>query len=591
MFQEVLVSSDSQQGHFESTSTSSNESTPNVKEQDVASQNAMSSFEGVQNSMVAASQKHSTIRLQLGLLSVDWDEVKDNPFTSVGLIASIMAAGYVTQNYWYRPIINYLNKKNSTSMQQGKDSKKDDKGLAEFTQSKARIYKPGDIKTRLKDVAGLEAAKLDVFDIMQFLKNPKIYADMGAQVPKGVLLQGPPGNGKTLLAKAIAGEVECPFISVCASEFIEMFVGAGAARVRDLFAKAKELSPCIIFFDEFDAIAKKRSSNSFGGGDEQAQTLGQLLTLMDGFDMQKYPIIVLAATNRAEVLDPAVLRPGRFDRLVEVGMPFLKDRIDILKVHLNNVKTSDHINVPLIARTTRGFSGAELAHLVNEAAILAVNDASSCVGMNHIDQAYDNITLGRETKGMDTAESEMWETAIHEAGHSVLRVFLEDADPLYKVTITPRGKALGISYSLPLKEKYSFKEVEMKAQIVVGLAGGLAEQEFGFGKATGLSNDLVKCRSIAYNMVTKYGMSDEFKYISYDEIDHKLSNDIATRIDEEVKKIVYECYDKSQAMVSEHREHIKKLAEMLMDEGTISGDVVYRMCGVPEPKIEYGLNK
>ena len=512
------------------------------------------------------------------------------PAYLVGL-GTIAGGLYATQNYWYRPIINYLNRKDSVSVQQAKDSKKDDKNLSEFTQSKARIYKPGDIATRLSDVAGLEAAKLDVFDIMQFLKDPKVYAEMGAKVPKGVLLQGPPGNGKTLLAKAIAGEVDCPFISVCASEFIEMFVGAGAARVRDLFAKAKELSPCIIFFDEFDTIAKKRSANNFGGSDEQAQTLGQLLTLMDGFDMQKHPIIVLAATNRAEVLDPAVLRPGRFDRTVEVGMPFLKDRIDILKVHLGNVKTSDQIDTSLIARSTRGFSGAELAHLVNEAAILAVNDKSSYVGMNHIDQAYDNITLGRETKGMDTIESEMWETAIHEAGHSIIRVFLENADPLYKVTITPRGLALGLSYSLPLKEKYSSKEIEMKSQIIVGLAGGLAEQEFGFGKMTGLSNDLVKCRGIAYNMVTKYGMSEEFRYISYHDIDHNLPNDIATKIDEEVQKIIDECYDKAQIMVSDHREEIKLLAEMLMDEGTISGDVIYRMCGVPEPKIEFGLNK
>ena len=497
---------------------------------------------------------------------------------------------YYSQDYWATPIKNYMKKLENllTASLHSKDgNKKDD--MSDFTKSKARIYKAGDIKTKLKDVAGLEAAKLDVFDIMQFLKNPKAYTEMGAKIPKGVLFQGPPGNGKTLLAKAIAGEVECPFISVCASEFIEMFVGAGAARVRDLFAKAKELAPCIIFFDEFDAIGKKRSSVSFGGGDEQAQTLGQLLTLMDGFDMQKYPIIVLAATNRAEVLDPAVLRPGRFDRIVEVGKPFLKDRIDILKVHLQSVKKSDKIDVPLIARATMGFSGAELANLVNEAAILAVNNKATCVEMKHIDQAYDNITLGRETKGMDVVDLDMWETAVHEAGHSIIRVFLENAEPLYKVTITPRGGALGISYSLPLREKYSSKEIEMKAQIIVCLAGGLAEQEFGFGKMVGLSGDLMKARDIAYKMVTKYGMSEELRYMSYSDVDHNLPNDVATKIHEEVQKIIDECYEKSETMVKAHHNEIEQLAEMLMVQGTVFGDVVYRMCGVPEPKIEFGL--
>lgn len=498
---------------------------------------------------------------------------------------------YVTQDYWLTPILNYIKKKEALFLSpHGKDSKKEDNGLADFTKSKARIYKAGDIKIKLKDVAGLEAAKLDVFDIMQFLKNPKAYTDMGAKIPKGVLLQGPPGNGKTLLAKAIAGEVECPFISVCASEFIEMFVGAGASRIRDLFAKAKELAPCILFIDEFDAIGRQRASVSFGGGgDEHAQTLGQLLTLMDGFDMQKNPIIVIAATNRAEVLDPAVLRPGRFDRIVEVGKPFLKDRIDILKVHLNNVKKSDQINVPLIARATMGFSGAELANLVNEAAILAVNDKSSLVEMKHIDQAYDNITLGRETKGMDTEDLDLWETAVHEAGHSIVRVFLEHAEPLYKVTIAPRGGALGISYSLPLREKYSWREVEMKAQMIVGLAGGLAEQEFGFGKMAGLSNDLMQVRRIAYKMVTKYGMSDDLRYMSYQDVDYNLSTDVATKIHDEVKKIVDECYEKSQELVKKHKKEIEQLAKMLMEEGTVFGDVVYRLCGVIEPKIEYGL--
>lgn len=507
------------------------------------------------------------------------------------IIGTIVGGVYATKKYWLHPLKDFYKKLTTVSKENKKDDGPKDNGMADFTKSKARIYKPGDIKTKLVDVAGLQAAKLDVFDIMQFLKNPKAYIDMGAKIPKGVLFQGPPGNGKTLLAKAIAGEVECPFISVCASEFIEMFVGAGAARIRDLFAKAKELAPCIIFFDEFDAIGKKRSNASFGGGDEQAQTLGQLLTLMDGFDVQKYPIIILAATNRAEVLDPAILRPGRFDRIVEVGKPFLKDRIEILKVHLLAVKTSDEIDVSLIARATMGFSGAELANLINEAAILAVNGNSPYITMSYIDQAYDNITLGRETKGMDTIDLDMWETAIHESGHSIVRVFLKYAQPLYKVTITPRGGALGISYSLPLREKYSSKEIEMKAQIVVCLSGGLAEQEFGFGKMVGLSSDLIKARDIAYAMVAHYGMSDELRYMSYADIDHALPNDVATKIHEEIQKIIDECYVVAQQMVSEHHDQIETLARMLMDEGTVFGNVVYQMCGVEEPKIEFGLSK
>ncbi|MBV8660744.1 MAG: AAA family ATPase [Candidatus Dependentiae bacterium] len=537
----------------------------------------------------------SSISFHFGIVSVNWDEIRDNPISMMTIVGALATAGYLSQDYWYTPMKNFLNRKDFPWMSQGRDCKKPDDnnaGLADFVKSKARIYRKGEIKTKLSDVAGLEAAKLDVFDIMEFLKNPKAYIDMGAKIPKGVLFEGPPGNGKTLLAKAIAGEVDCPFISVCASEFIEMFVGAGAARVRDLFAKAKELAPCILFVDEFDAIGKRRSSMSIGGGgDEHAQTLGQLLTLMDGFDMQKYPIIILAATNRAEVLDPAVIRPGRFDRIVKVDKPFLKDRIEILKVHLRSVKKSDDIDVPLIARATMGFSGAELANLVNEAAILAVNAKSSCVTMEHIDQAYDNITLGRETKGMDTIDLDMWETAIHEAGHSIIRVFLKHAEPLYKVTITPRGGALGISYALPLREKYSSKEIEMRAQIIVCLAGGLAEQEFGFGKMVGLHGDLMNARNIAYNMVTKYGMSDELRYMSYQDIDHNLSNDVATKIHEEVQKIIDECYEESQALVKEHKDEIEQLAKMLMEEGTVFGNVVYRMCGIPEPKIEFGLKR
>lgn len=507
--------------------------------------------------------------------------------------AMIVGTAYATQDYWYHPIINYLKKRDCPCMvQHGKDSKKDDGGLADFTKSKARIYKPGDIKLRLKDVAGLEAAKLDVFDIMQFLKNPKMYIDMGAKIPKGVLLQGPPGNGKTLLAKAIAGEVECPFISVCASEFIEMFVGAGAARVRDLFAKAKELAPCIIFFDEFDAIGKKRSSHSFGGGDEQAQTLGQLLTLMDGFDMQKHPIIILAATNRAEVLDPAVLRPGRFDRIVEVGLPEIKDRIEILKVHLSSIKKSDNIDVPLIARATGGFSGAKLANLINEAAILAVNDNSSCVNMGHVELAFDHITLGREIKGMERDNADRWTTAIHEAGHAIGWLFGNNARyAIHKASIVPRSTSLGVIWAILIHESHKFTEDDLKAKIVMMLCGGLAEQEFGFGKSTGPSSDLAQARSLAYDMVIRYGMSEELNYVSYDEIDDKLPNDIATEVHKTVQRIIDDCYVIAKRLIVDHRNDIEKIASLLMTKGTVMGDEIYNLVGLPLPDVVFNFAK
>jgi cell division protease FtsH len=532
----------------------------------------------------------------VGVVSVDWETITNNPITSCGVVAIAAVVGYITQDYWLTPLAQYLKKRDCPChTQHAKDNKKDEmkeNALSDFQKSRAKIYKPGDIKTKLSDVAGLHAAKADMQDIMAFLKNPKAFTDMGAKIPKGVLMQGPPGNGKTLLAKAIAGEVNCPFISVCASEFIEMFVGAGAARIRDLFSKAKELAPCILFIDEFDAIGRKRSSMSVGGGgDEHAQTLGQLLTLMDGFDTQKNPIIVLAATNRAEVLDPAVLRPGRFDRIVEVGKPYLKDRIEILNVHLNQIKKADNIDVGLIAQATIGFSGAELANLVNEAAILAVQDKSSCVTMIHIDRAYDNITIGREIMSMDQNPEELWQTAIHEAGHSIVRIFLEHAEPLYKVTITPRGKALGISFARPIKEKYAMHELEMKDQIKVCLAGALAEKEFEIIQNTGRRNDLMKACNIAYAMVSTYGMSDELLYMNYEDIDTHLPQDVANMIHEQVRKIIEECTQQAAALVKLHREQIKALAELLMKEGTVFGNVVYEMCGVPQPQMDFSLVK
>jgi cell division protease FtsH len=528
------------------------------------------------------------VLLHFPFLTIPAQEIIDNPITCVSGVGLLLTLGYVSQDYWLNPMLQYVKK---MSANQARDCRKDDNGISDFAKTKARIYKPGEIKITLDDVAGAHGAKLDVQDVIHFLKNPEKYTNMGATIPKGILLQGPPGTGKTLLAKALAGQANVPFLSVCASEFSDIYVGVGSARLRDLFAKAKELAPCIIFFDEFDAIGTKRSSSGMSGSDDHAQTIAQLLTLMDGFETQENPIIMIAATNRAQVLDPALLRPGRFDRIVAIDLPYLHDRIEILKVHAQKIKASRYLDFSLIARATMGFSGAELAHLINEAAILAVNEDAICVEMVHIDQAYDNITLGRETQGMEQIDEDMWQTAIHEAGHSIIRVFLDHAHPLYKVTITPRGGALGISYSLPLREKYSKNEEEMKAQIIVCLAGGLAEQAFNFGKTAGLSSDLRMARKIAYDMVVSYGMSERLRYISYADIDDMLPNDIATQVHQEVNKIIDECYEIAQSMVLQYRDKIEQLADLLMQQGTVFGNIVYNLCDVPEPKIEYGLNR
>jgi len=529
-----------------------------------------------------------------------FDYMNENKIWSLLAAISFVGAGYLTQDYWLTPMIKLMKKNECPCLQMHKkDFQQNNQGggnnkdtmLSDFQKCRARIYRAGEIKDTFDSVAGNEGAKADLQEIKAFLKDPKQFTDMGAKPIKGILLEGEPGCGKTILARALAGEVNCPFITICASEFIEAIVGIGAARMRDLFAKAKELAPCIIFIDEIDAVGKKRAGVSFGGGgDEQAQTIAQLLSLMDGFDVAKHPIVVMAATNRVDVLDSALLRPGRFDRIVKIEKPYKDNRKKILEIHLKNVKKTDDLDLELIARATMGFSGADLARLVNDAAILAVIANSSCVEMKHFDWAYDNMTLGRETKGMEYNQEEVWVTAIHEAGHSIARLFVQNADPLYKVTITPRGGALGISYSRPLREKYSSTESQMRALIVICLSGGLAEQEFGFDKSGGLSSDLSKARQIAYNMVVRYGMSDALRYLSYDEIDHRLPNDIATQIHHEVQKIVDECYVVAKNLVAERRDYINQLALLLMDQGTVFGNEVYQMCGLQEPALDYGLD-
>jgi len=450
------------------------------------------------------------------------------------------------------------------------------------------VYLPGDIMTTFEDVAGLSGAKEDMQDIISYFENPMSYVEMGAKVPKGVLMNGGPGNGKTLLARAVAGEINCPFISISGSSFNDTFIGVGSSRVRALFDYADELAVeyggCIIFIDEFDAVASARTALSHSENDT---TVNELLHRMDGIEKGNNPVIVLAATNRAQSLDPAVLRPGRFDRIVQVNKPYVKDRIELLNIALDTVVHDDYIDINDIAHMTIGFSGAELANLINEAAIIAINNYGESVSMFDIELAYDNITLGREIKGMEQSQDKKWMTAVHEAGHAVAVLYNQnDTHAVHKVSITPRSNTLGVMHLLPLFESYDIREQDMRAHIVTCLCGSLSEEAFGFGRGTGLRSDIAVASQIAYDMVVTYGMSPQLNYISYDGFDHNLPNDIATEVHKEAQKIVNECLLQAQSLVELHKKEIEMIAELLMEEGTVFGYEIYELLGLEEPEIE-----
>lgn len=512
--------------------------------------------------------------------------IANNRHVFAGLSLTALTLAYLKQEAILKSLVGH------TQEEEGDEDEGLD-GLSKFSQSGVRVYRPGEIETKFSDVAGLETAKEDMHDLLMFLKDSEKFKDIGAKIPKGVLLSGSPGNGKTLLARALAGEVGCPFLYITASEFIEAIVGIGAARMRHLFAVARDLAPCIIFIDEIDAVGRKRSSHGFGGDSELTQTLNQLLAEMDGFEQEESPIVVIAATNRVDVLDEALLRPGRFDRKIEILSPFIKDRMKILNIHLKKVKASPDIDVAKIAQGTRGFSGAELASLVNEAAILALREKASFITMNHVDQARDFMLLGRETKGMEIDQDEYWVTAVHEAGHALMHVYLPDAMPLYKVTITPRGGALGLTHGMYAKEKYSKTENEMKAAIKVALGGSVAEEMIFGHRAAGASSDLEHVRMVATQMVMNYGMTEEFKDLSFSEFIYnqvQLPDQISTKLHQAVAKVVGECRSSTEAILGEHKEKLLELAQMLMDQGTVIGSDVYKICGVLEPAVVYSLN-
>lgn len=454
--------------------------------------------------------------------------------------------------------------------------------------SKAKFFSPNTITVTFKDVAGVDEAKEDLRDIIEFLKKPDKFERLGAKIPRGILLSGAPGNGKTLLAKAVAGEASCPFFSISGSDFVEVFVGVGASRVRDLFAQARRHAPCIVFIDEIDAVGRQRGIGLGGGNDEREQTLNQLLSEMDGFSTEHGAVIVLAATNRPDVLDKALLRPGRFDRTIEVPYPDLFSRESILKVHARNVKLDSSVDLQKIARGTPGFSGADLENLINEAALLASKGNEAAVTMQHFELARDKVMLGAERKTMIFSEKEKLMTAYHEAGHSLLNLLLPDTDPFHKVTIIPRGRALGVSWSLPERDKYSQTKTEMLSRMIVCF-GGLLGERLAFNEQTsGVSNDLEKATKIARAMVCRFGMSDlgpidynidqEHPYLGRD-IQHsrQFSEKTAQRIDEEVEKLMNQCYQRGEQLLIENRSKLELLATTLLEKETLAAAEVYEL--------------
>ncbi|MBT2771881.1 ATP-dependent zinc metalloprotease FtsH [Halomonas sp. ISL-60] len=456
-------------------------------------------------------------------------------------------------------------------------------GPMSFGKSKAKLLSQDQIKTTFADVAGCDEAKEEVEELVDFLRDPTKFQRLGGTIPRGVLMVGPPGTGKTLLAKSIAGEAKVPFFSISGSDFVEMFVGVGASRVRDMFEQAKKQAPCIIFIDEIDAVGRSRGTGMGGGNDEREQTLNQLLVEMDGFEANE-GVIVIAATNRPDVLDPALMRPGRFDRQVTVGLPDIRGREHILGVHLRKVPLADDVKPQLIARGTPGFSGADLANLVNESALFAARRNKRLVSMEELELAKDKIMMGAERKSMVMTDKEKLNTAYHESGHAIIGLVVPSHDPVYKVTIIPRGRALGVTMFLPEEDRYSLSKQQILGQIC-SLFGGRIAEEMTLGPngvTTGASNDIKRATELAHNMVAKWGLSDEMGPIMYDEDEsHQFlggpgqgggkmkSGDTTTRLDKEVRKIIDDCYEQARQILTDNRDKLDAMAEALMKYETI----------------------
>jgi cell division protease FtsH len=459
--------------------------------------------------------------------------------------------------------------------------------------SRAKLFMPSTIKEKFSSVAGVTEAKEELKDVVDFLKNPQKYKRMGAKIPRGVLLVGEPGNGKTLLARAVAGEATCPFFSISGSDFIEVFVGVGAARVRDLFAQARKNAPCIVFIDEIDAVGRHRGSGLGGGHDEREQTLNQLLTEMDGFQTNEAPVIVLAATNRVDVLDKALLRPGRFDRRVDVPYPDVTSREQILQVHAKQVKIdTDTVNLKKIAQGTPGFSGADLANLINEAAIIAAKGDQGHVTIDDFEEARDKIMLGKELKTIILTDNDRKVTAYHEAGHALVRLLMpEHTDPLHKVTIIPRGRALGVTHYLPEREKHTSTKSEMLASIASALGGRAAEELVFESATTGAYSDFQVASQIARAMVCNYGMSLEIGPIVYGQSnqDFVYSQKTAEQLDTEVKNIIDTCYKQACDLLRANRDKLDALSLALLEKETMYAGEIYTLLGI-ESRAEHKLS-
>ena len=478
-------------------------------------------------------------------------------------------------------------------------------GPMAFGKSKARLLAEDQIKTTFADVAGVDEAKEEVQELVEFLMDPGKFQRLGGRIPRGTLMVGSPGTGKTLLAKAIAGEAKVPFFTISGSDFVEMFVGVGASRVRDMFEQGKKQAPCIIFIDEIDAVGRHRGAGLGGGHDEREQTLNQLLVEMDGFEPNN-GVIVIAATNRPDVLDPALLRPGRFDRQVVVSLPDIRGREQILNVHMRKVPIADDVEPSILARGTPGFSGADLENIVNEAALFAARGGKRLVEMEEFEKAKDKVMMGAERKSMVMSEKEKRNTAYHEAGHAIVGYTVPDHDQLYKVTIVPRGRALGVTMFLPEEDRYSHSRRSVESQICSLLGGRIAEELISGadGVTTGASNDIERATQLARNMVTKWGLSERMGPVKYDDEEGEvflgmsagsqsksISSQTAREIDEEVRKIIDDCYKRAKKILQDNLEKLHAMSDALMEYETLSpaqaGDI---MAGAKPRAPDEGVN-